>query len=84
VRIPHSMSTSHTASAMLARPMRRLSLHAGPTRTSSPTTPQTPTPSTTTTQTPLTSSTSDRTQTSPSLRSPLPSNRCQGRLPVWL
>jgi hypothetical protein len=39
----HSMSTSHTASATLAGPMRRLSLHAGPARRSSPTTLRTPT-----------------------------------------
>jgi hypothetical protein len=37
-----------------------------------------------TTRTPPTSSTSDRTPTSPSPRSPRPSNRCQGRLPAWL
>jgi hypothetical protein len=41
-------------------------------------------PAPATTRTPPTSSTSDRTPTSPSLRSPRPSNRCEGRLPVWL
>jgi hypothetical protein len=78
VRISHSMSTSHTASATLARPMRKLSLRAGLATRSSPTTPRTPTPSLDTTRTPPTSSTSDRTPTSPSPRSPRPSNRCQG------
>jgi hypothetical protein len=84
VRTPHSTSTSHTASATLARPVRRLSLRAGPARRSSPTTPRTPTPSLATTRTPPTSSTLDRTQTSPSPRSPRPSNHCQDQLPAWL
>jgi hypothetical protein len=35
-------------------------------------------------RTPPTSLTSHRTQTSPSPRSPLPSNRCQDQLPAWL
>jgi hypothetical protein len=66
----HSMSTSHTVSATLAGPMRRLSLRAGPARRSSPTTLRTPTPPPATTRTPPTSSTSDRTLTSPSPRTP--------------
>jgi hypothetical protein len=76
VRTSHSMSTSHTPSATLARPTRRLSLRAVPARRSSPTTPQTPTPPPATTRTPPTSSTSDRTPTSPSPRTPRPSNHC--------
>jgi hypothetical protein len=68
VRTPHSMSTSHTASASLARPTRRLSLHAGLGKRSPPSTTRTPTPSPATTRTPPTSSTSGRTQTSPSPR----------------
>jgi hypothetical protein len=63
-----SMSTSHMASAMLAGPMQRLSLHTGPARRSSPTTLRNPTPPPATTQTLPTSSTSDRTLTSPSPR----------------
>jgi hypothetical protein len=80
----HSMRTFHMASAMLAGPMRKLSLHAGPERRSSPTTLQTPTPSPTTTRTPPTSSTSDRTRTSSSPRTPRLSNHCQDQLPAWL
>jgi hypothetical protein len=83
VRTSHSMSTSHTAFATLARPMRRLSLRGGPARRSSPTKPQTPTPTPATTRTPPTSSTSARTP-SPSPRTPSPSNRCQNQLPAWL
>jgi hypothetical protein len=56
----HSTSTSHMASAMLAGPMQKLSLHAGPARRSSPTTLQTPTPPPATTRTPPTSSTLGR------------------------
>jgi hypothetical protein len=63
-------STSHMASAMLAGPMRRLSLHAGLARRSSPTTLRTPTPLPATTRTPLTSLTLGRTPTSPSSRTP--------------
>jgi hypothetical protein len=70
----------HMASAMLVGPMRKLSLHAGPARRSSPTTLRTPT----TTRTPPTSSTSDQTQTSPSPRTPRLSNHCQDQLPTWL
>jgi hypothetical protein len=66
VRTPHSMSTSHTTSALLARPTRRLSPHARLGKRS-PTT-RTPTPSPATTRTPLTSSTSERTWTSLSPR----------------
>jgi hypothetical protein len=80
----HSMSTSHMASATLAGPMQRLSLHAGLARRSSPTTLRTPTPSPATTWTPPTSSTSDRTLTSPSPRTPRQSNHCQDQLPAWL
>jgi hypothetical protein len=83
VRISHYMSTSHTAFATLARPMRRLSLRAGPARRSSPTKPRTPTLTPATTRTPPTSSTSARTP-SPSPRTPSPSNRCQDQLPAWL
>jgi hypothetical protein len=84
VRTSHSMSTSHTASATLARPMRRLSLRAGLARRSSPTTPRTPTPSPATTRTLPTNSTLDRTLMSLSPRTPRPSNRCQDQLPAWL
>jgi hypothetical protein len=84
VRISHSTSISHTTSATLARPMRRLSLRAEPTRRSSPTRPRTSTPPSAITRTPPMSLTSDRTPTSPSPRSPRPSNRRQGRLPAWL
>jgi hypothetical protein len=77
-------STSHMASAMLAGPMRKLSLHVGLARRSSPTTLRTPTPPAATTRTPLTSSNSDRTLTSSSPRTPQPSNRCQERPLVWL
>jgi hypothetical protein len=66
----HSMSTSHTASATLAGPMQRLSLHAGLARRSSPTTLWTPTPPPATTRTPPMNSTLDRTLTSPNLRTP--------------
>jgi hypothetical protein len=84
VRTPHSMSTSHTASAMPARPTRRLSLRVGPARRSSLSTTRTPTPPPATTQTPPTSSTSGRTLTSPSPRTPRPSNSCKDPLPAWL
>jgi hypothetical protein len=70
------MSTSHSASATLARPKRRLSLRAGLARRSSPTTLQTPSLPPATTRTPLTSSTSDQTLTSP--RTPRPSNPLSG------
>jgi hypothetical protein len=49
VRTPHSMRTSHTASASLARPTRRLFPRAGLGRTPSPKTTRTPTPSLATT-----------------------------------
>jgi hypothetical protein len=84
VSTPHSTSTSHMASAMLAGPMRKLSLHARLARRSSPTTLRTPTPPPATTLTPLTSSTSGWTLTSPSPRTPRLSNRCQGQPPAWL
>jgi hypothetical protein len=44
VKMPRFTSTSHMASATLAEPMRKLSLHAGLARRSSPTTLWTPTP----------------------------------------
>jgi hypothetical protein len=78
----HSMRTFHMASAMLAGPMRKLSLHAGLARRSSPTTLRTPTPPPATTRTPPMSSTSGWILTSP--RTPRPSNLCQDQLPVWL
>jgi hypothetical protein len=94
VRTPHSMSTSHTASASLARPTRRLFPHAGLGRRSSPSTTQTPTPSPATTRTPTpspvttrtppTNSTSGRTLTSTSPRPTRRSNRCQDLPPAWL
>jgi hypothetical protein len=84
VLTPHSTSTSHLVSAMLAGLMRKLSLRAGPARRSSPTTPRTPTPAPATTRTPPTSSTSGRILTSPSLRTPRLSNRCQDQPPAWL
>jgi hypothetical protein len=83
VRTPHSMSTSHTASASLARPTRRLSPHAGLGKRSPPSTTRTPTPSPATTQTP-TSSTSERTRTSPNPKPTRWSNRCQDLPPAWL
>jgi hypothetical protein len=83
VRLSHSTSTSHTVSAKLARPTRKLSLHAGLARRSPPTTLRTPTPSLATTQTLHTSSTSDWTLSSPSSRSTRPRNRCQAMLPSW-
>jgi hypothetical protein len=83
VRTSHFMSTTHTTSATLARPTRRLSLRAGPARRSSPTTPRTPTLAPATTWTPPTSSTSARTL-SPSPRTPRPNNLCQDQPPVWL
>jgi hypothetical protein len=84
VRTPHSMSTSHTASASLARPTRRVSLHARLGKRSPPSTTRTPTPSPATTRTPLTSSTSERTRMSPSPRPTRWSNRYQDLHPAWL
>jgi hypothetical protein len=94
VRTPHSMSTSHTTSASLARPTRRLFPHAKLGKRPSPSTTQTPTPSPAmtrtptpspaTTRTPPTSSTSGQTLTSPSLRTTRLSNRCQDQPPAWL
>jgi hypothetical protein len=82
VPTPHSTSTSRLVSVMLAGPMRKLSLRAGPARRSSPTTLRTPTPAPATTRTPPTSSTSGLT--SPNPRTPRPSNRCQDQPPAWL
>jgi hypothetical protein len=84
VRTPHSMSTSHTTSASLARPTRRLSLHAGPGKRSPPSTTRTPTPSPATTRTPPMSSTSERTRTSPSPRPTRRSNHYQDLPLAWL
>jgi hypothetical protein len=84
VQTPHTMSTSHTASASLARPTRRLSSRAGLGRRSPPSTTRTPIPSPATTQTPPTSSTSERTRTSPSPRPTRWNNRCQDLHPAWL
>jgi hypothetical protein len=70
VQMSRSTSTSHMASAMLAGPMRKLSLHAGLARRSSPTTIRTLTVPPATTRTPLTSSTLGRTLTSLSPRTP--------------
>jgi hypothetical protein len=77
VPAPHSTSTSHMASAMLAGPMRKLSPHAGLARRSSPTTLRTPTPPPATARTPPTSSTSGWILTYPSPRNPRLNNRCQ-------
>jgi hypothetical protein len=60
VLMPHSTSTSHMASATLAGPMWKLSLHAGLARRSSPISHRTPIPPPATTQTPPTSLTSGR------------------------
>jgi hypothetical protein len=84
VLMPHSTSTSHMASAMLVGPMRKLSLHAGLARRSSPTTLRTPTPAPATTRTPPMSLTSGLTLTSPSSRTPRLSNHCQDQPPAWL
>jgi hypothetical protein len=62
----------------------KVSPHDGLGKRSPPRTTRTPTPSPASTRTPPTSSTLERTRTSPSPRSPRPSNRCQGRLPAWL
>jgi hypothetical protein len=69
VRLPHSTSTSHMASATLAGPTRKLSSHAGLTRRSLPTTFRTPNPPPATTRTLHTSSTSGRILSSQNLRS---------------
>jgi hypothetical protein len=80
VRLSHYTSTSHTASATLAGPTRKLPLHAGLARRSPPATLLTPTPPAATTRTLHTSSTSGRTLSSPTrLR-----NRRQASLLVWL
>jgi hypothetical protein len=84
VNMPRFTSTSHMASEMLAGPTRKLSLHTGLARRSSPTTLRPPTPPPATTRIPPTSSTSGRTLLSPEPRSSRLSNRCQGQPPVWL
>jgi hypothetical protein len=84
VKMPHSTRTSHMASAMLARPTRKLLSHAGLPRRSSLTTLRTPAPVPATTRTPLTNSTLGRTLSSPNPRSSRPRNRCQVQPSAWL
>jgi hypothetical protein len=82
VRLSHSTSTSHTASATLAGPTQKLSLHDGLARRSPSTTLRTRSPPPTTTRTLHTSSTSGRTLSSPSPTSTRPRNRCQAWPPA--
>jgi hypothetical protein len=87
---PHPASASHVVPTMSAGPTRRLPLPAGPARRSYPSATRTPTPppamprtptsSSASTRTLHTSSTSGRALRSPSPRTTLQSNICQGRL----
>jgi hypothetical protein len=83
VKRSSSTSTSHTATATLAGPTRKLSPHARLATRSSLSTPRTPMSHSATTRTLPTSSTSVQTQSSPSPSSTRLKNHCQSPPLAW-